>query len=171
VDGIIASIPSDDVYHSIKKAVQANIPVIVFNSGLKYAESLGLTRILQNDEHAGSIMGEELKKRNCSKPLLVKMSSLEKATSEERILGLSHILGDPLSFIEIKETDNLASQINAVKNAVLASKESFDSIISLGGSVTIRFKYINYVSFFFLLIYILHFNRHLQMLLLALFWI
>jgi hypothetical protein len=53
----------------------------------------------------------------------------------------------------------------------LASKESFDSIISLGGSVTIRFKYINYVSFFFLLIYILHFNRHLQMLLLALFWI
>ncbi|EPB87482.1 RGC/RGC protein kinase [Mucor circinelloides 1006PhL] len=137
IDGIIASIPNDNVFEAIQYAVSKNVPVIVFNSGLDYARKLGLTRVLQDDVEAGNLLGKELYNAKFSRPLAVQLSSLDDGTSERRRLGIQQAIGQAPGLLKIFEASNVtavSTPAQFVRDAFLSNPVAYDSIISLGGS-------------------------------------
>jgi simple sugar transport system substrate-binding protein len=72
-DGLIVSIPDADALGpSIKKAVDAGIPVISINSGSDVFKSLGvLAHIGQTEEVAGQLAGAKMKEAGVTHPICV----------------------------------------------------------------------------------------------------
>lgn len=137
VDGIICSIPNDLTYEAVRYAIEKKVPVIVFNSGLKYANMLGLTSVLQNNYEAGIMLGENIVKANGSKPLAVKLASMEDAMISSRLQGIIQaLLGVVPEILEIPDT--LANDTFAPNQKIIDTFISgdYDSIISMGGSVS-----------------------------------
>lgn len=118
-----------------------NVPVIVFNSGLDYARKLGLTRVLQDDVEAGNLLGKELYNAKFSRPLAVQLSSLDDGTSERRRLGIQQAIGQAPGLLKIFEASNVtavSTPAQFVRDAFLSNPVAYDSIISLGGSVSME---------------------------------
>ncbi|KAI8997001.1 hypothetical protein BDB01DRAFT_13819 [Pilobolus umbonatus] len=136
VDGIITSIVSDEVYEAVQYALKRKIPVIVFNSGSEYAQSLGLTRVLQDNYEAGVMIGTELSKRNILQPLIVQMDSLDKMTAENRIRGIKSAINSSPTILKLSEPFNNSSitMTKMITDHFYLNANMFDSIISLGGS-------------------------------------
>lgn len=137
VDGIICSIPNDLTYEAVQYAIEKKVPVIVFNSGLKYANMLGLTSVLQNNYEAGLMLGENMVKANASKPLAVKLSTMEDSMNSLRLKGIiQSMLGVVPAILEIP--DSLANGSSAPNQNIIDTFISgdYDSIISMGGSVS-----------------------------------
>lgn len=133
VDGIICSIPNEITYEAVKYAVQMKIPVIVFNSGLKYANRLGLTSVLQNNFDAGVMLGENMVKANVTKPLAIKLNTMEDGASNLRLQGITQsMMGIVPGILEISDNSSYAPTKSIVDTYI---NGGYDSIISLGGSV------------------------------------
>lgn len=73
MDGIILTIPNDQVFEATQYALEHDIPVLVFNTGLDYAKRLGLTRVLQDDQEAATMLGQELRQRGYERPLVIQL--------------------------------------------------------------------------------------------------
>ncbi|KAI9499446.1 hypothetical protein BDB00DRAFT_866325 [Zychaea mexicana] len=132
VNGMIVSIPSDEVFQAVKDAKQqSNIPIIVFNTGLEYAKRLGLTRVLQSDEKSADMMAQELQKRNYSNPLAVQIigsGHLDDTAFDARLNWISHALGRTVDVLPVYNIDDA---VREVRDAFIAGP--YDSIVSLGG--------------------------------------
>ncbi|CEP15224.1 hypothetical protein [Parasitella parasitica] len=108
VAGIIVSIPNQDVLDAVRYAMSHNIPVIVYNAGLVYAEQLGLTRIMLHNYETGQFVGQELVKRDA-------------VGSEPELMAIS----------DFNDTQKAITQLTTY----LEEHDTFDSVISLGGSL------------------------------------
>ncbi|KAI9275752.1 hypothetical protein BDA99DRAFT_601329 [Phascolomyces articulosus] len=131
VDGIIVTIPNDDVFKAVQEAQKSGIPIIVYNVGMEYAKTLGLSRVLQSDRQSSEMMATELKRRNCSRPLGVQITSsgsLDEQTFGARARGISQFLGHAIDVLSVYNMNN------AVDDVVQAfDNGTYDSLISLGG--------------------------------------
>lgn len=137
IDGIICSIPNLQVYKSIQYAISKNVPVIVFNSGLEYAKTLGLTRVMQDDFEAGLLIGQHILKGNFTKPLAVQFSSMEKESSTQRLNGFQQAMSRKEMDV-LKITDNVTNSTFTPAQLIADTFRNgkYDSIVSLGGSVS-----------------------------------
>lgn len=125
---------------AIQYALDKQVPVIVFNSGLEYAKTLGLTRVLQDDMEAGMMIGENLSHGNFTRPLAVQIASFDERVSEHRRLGIQNALGNKPELLDLVESTNGSTTLDkVVQDLFLQSPGKFDSIVSLGGSVSIPF--------------------------------
>jgi ABC-type sugar transport system substrate-binding protein len=125
--------------------MEKKIPVIVFNSGLKYANRLGLTSVLQNNFDAGIMLGQNMVNANVSKPLAVKLSTMEDVVGELRIKGIiQSMMGVVPGILEISDNASISSYtpIRSIIETYLTG--GYDSIISLGGSVKYPYIFIFY---------------------------
>ncbi|KAI7847844.1 hypothetical protein BDC45DRAFT_336886 [Circinella umbellata] len=132
VDGMIVSIPNQEIYETVKEATKTGIPIIVFNTGMEYAQKLGLIRVLQSDKKSAETMANELKRRNYTRPLAVQITSsrdLDEKTFSTRANGISQYLGRPIDILSV--TTDFDKALIEVENTF--SSGSYDSIISLGG--------------------------------------
>lgn len=134
VDGIILTIPNDEVYEGAQYALDHNIPVLVFNTGLDYARKLGLTRILQDDHEAGTMLGRELRSRGYSKPLVIQLTALDNKAFATRLESFTNAVQSRPTLLELQEYNNTAQPMIKVRDTFLTNG-TFDSIVSLGGSV------------------------------------
>jgi DNA-binding LacI/PurR family transcriptional regulator len=113
-----------------------NIPVIVFNAGLEYAEQLGLTRVLMKNRETGSYVGNELLRRGFKYPLIIQTSHFKDTSFNNRYQGITDALGYRPSLFNIEDYNNTARSIAQVRDLYLNSTQ-YDSIVSLGGVVGI----------------------------------
>ncbi|KAG0191348.1 hypothetical protein DFQ28_000361 [Apophysomyces sp. BC1034] len=133
--GIILTIPNDGLLGAIHYALQKNVPIIVFNTGLEYAQQLGLTRVLQDDEEAGLILGQELKRRGYSRPLAVQFPGLDDSSCRQRLMGIRRVIQNDPFVLSLSDYGTFAQPVAEIRNYFIANS-SFDSLISLGGSIT-----------------------------------
>lgn len=122
---------------AVQYAMSNNIPVIVYNTGLVYAKQLGLTRVMLENYETGKFVGEELLKRGYSKPLILQISNIQDISFSSRYDGVSETLGFKPELMAISDSNDTQKAIAQLEN-YLQGHDTFDSVISLGGSV--RFK-------------------------------
>ncbi|KAI7874924.1 hypothetical protein K492DRAFT_211261 [Lichtheimia hyalospora FSU 10163] len=137
VDALIVTIPDEAVYRAVQHAMSKNVPVIVFNSGLEYAQKLGLTRVMQDDFEAGHMLMSALYERNYSRPLCLHVSSqhdLDKPIIDLRIQGITSIIGTTPNLTTVQSNDNPDAAIKTIRESL--QNNEFDSIIALGGTPT-----------------------------------
>ncbi|KAI7854345.1 hypothetical protein BDC45DRAFT_509239 [Circinella umbellata] len=134
VDGIILTIPNDEIFEAAQYALSNNIPLLVFNTGLQYAQRLGLTRILQDDYEAATMLGQELRSRGFSRPLVIQLAGIDIQTFENRFAGLRDAIDTEPGLLPLHDYNNTAQPLMKVRDTFL-SNDSFDSIVSLGGSI------------------------------------
>jgi len=130
-DGLIVSIPDADALGpSIKKAVDAGIPVISINSGSDVFKSLGvLAHIGQTEEVAGQLAGQKMKEAGVTHPICVNQE-VGNAGLDLRCKGFSEGFG---SDVEVVPVDlNNPSGIAETINGKLQSDSSIDGILCLG---------------------------------------
>ncbi|KAG2235247.1 hypothetical protein INT48_004714 [Thamnidium elegans] len=136
IEGIIASIPNNLVFEAIQYANSKRVPIIVFNSGLEYAKSLGLARVMQDDVEAGLLIGQSIENVNFSRPLVVHLSNMDHKTINLRINGIQKaMLGKKLGVLNITETltNSTFTPVQLISDTF--KNGLYDSIISLGGSM------------------------------------
>jgi hypothetical protein len=105
---------------------------------LEYAKTLGLTSVLQDDMEAGLMIGENLAYGNFTRPLAVQLKSFDKRASEYRRLGIQNAIGRRPALLDLVESANSSSSLDKlVRDVFLQSPGAFDSIVSLGGSVSV----------------------------------
>lgn len=138
IDGIITSIPNQASFEAIQYALSKKVPLIVFNSGLQYAQQLGLARVLQDDQEAGLMLGEKIYANGkFTKLLVVQLANMEEGISYLRMKGITSAIGREAAGV-LKIADNT---VNSTFNPAHLVSETFlkgayDSVISLGGSVS-----------------------------------
>ncbi|KAF7727728.1 hypothetical protein EC973_007187 [Apophysomyces ossiformis] len=136
VNGIILTIPDDGgLLDAIHYALAKNVPIIVFNTGLDYAKALGLTRVLQDDEEAGLMLGQELRRRGYTRPLAVQFPGLDNASCQLRLSGIRRVIQNEPSVLSLSDYGTFAQPVAEIRDYFLANS-SFDSLVSLGGSIT-----------------------------------
>ncbi|KAI8391178.1 uncharacterized protein BYT42DRAFT_602084 [Radiomyces spectabilis] len=134
IDGLIVTIPNDDVFEAVEYALRKNVPVIVFNTGLEYAQRLGLTRVLQDDAEAGQKLASELVRRGYNRPLVIRLATLDQKTFESRMNGIRAVMRSEPDVLSLPLFNNTLQPIMQIKQAV-SSNNTYDSVVSLGGSV------------------------------------
>lgn len=144
---MIVTIPDDAVYQAVQYAMSKNVPVIVFNSGLRYAQQLGLTRVMQDDYEAGRMLALELYNRHYSQPLCVHVSTqndLDLPVINYRIEGITSVFNSTPTLMRAYKNDNRDEAIQKIRQALQSNQ--YDSIIAMGGAVSNKaFKNKNHV--------------------------
>lgn len=139
MDALIVTIPDEAVYQAVEHAMSKNVPVIVFNSGLQYAQQLGLTRVMQDDVEAGHMLARALYNRNYTRPLCVHISSqndLDQPVIDNRVQGITSVFGSTPTMMTVYKNDNQQQALNTIRQSLMSNE--FDSIIAMGGTVSKR---------------------------------
>ncbi|KAI8335894.1 hypothetical protein BC941DRAFT_429688 [Chlamydoabsidia padenii] len=132
VDGIITTIPDDEVYEAVKYAKSKGVPVVVYDTGEHYSYQLGLTRVLQSDWDVGVMVAQQLIKDGYNKPLAI--SHIENLVNEtyarlDAITKTLHPNGSQVTLL--RPTDSSSTTLKRVQEYFLSGQ--FDSLVSLGG--------------------------------------
>ncbi|KAI8968049.1 hypothetical protein BDF20DRAFT_205332 [Mycotypha africana] len=133
VDGIIVTIPNQEVLEAVKYAISKNIPVLVYSAGLEYAEQLGLTRILLRNRDSGYEIARELLRRGYTNPLVIQISTIDDVTFGSRLLGIGDVFGKQPDLLVISDENDTIQSINTLTDHLIKNTQ-YDSVISLGGS-------------------------------------
>jgi len=130
-DGLIVSIPDADALGpSIKKAVDAGIPVISINSGSDVFADLGvLAHIGQTEEVAGQLAGEKMKEAGVTKAICVNQE-VGNAGLDLRCKGFEEGFGSPVEVVPVDLND--PGGITASITGKLQSDPDIDGILTLG---------------------------------------
>ncbi len=131
-DGIVVSIPDADALGpSIEAAIAAGIPVVSINSGSDVYKDLGiLTHVGQTEFEAGVGAGERMAEAGVTNTICVNQE-VGNAALDLRCEGFAEGLGGvPSEVVSVDLTDPAGAQ--AAVEAVLASDESIDGILTLG---------------------------------------
>lgn len=144
-DGLVVSIPdADALAGSIRRAVEAGIPVVSINSGGEAWERLGLeAHVGQSEREAGEAAGRRMAGAGVTRALCVN-HEVGNLALDARCEGLREGLGDarpgdgsagggPAGAVEILAVD-LADPEDARQRigGALASREGIDGILTLG---------------------------------------
>jgi len=131
-DGLVVSIPDADALGpSIRRAVNAGIPVISINAGSDVSKSLGaLLHIGQEEYDAGKVAGEKLKAMGGKKGICVNQE-VGNVSLDQRCAGFTEGFGGNVAILP---TTNDPSEIESKVRAALDSNPDVDTIMALGAS-------------------------------------
>jgi simple sugar transport system substrate-binding protein len=132
-DGLIVSIPDANALSpSIKKAVDAGIPVISINSGSDVFASLGvLVHIGQTEEVAGQLAGQKMKEAGVTHPICINQE-VGNAGLDLRCKGFSEGFGSDVPVVPVDLND--PAGITATTVGKIQSDTAIDGILTLGPS-------------------------------------
>jgi simple sugar transport system substrate-binding protein len=132
-DGLVVSIPDAEALGpSIRRAVEAGIPVISMNSGSDVAEELGaLLHVGQSEYDAGVAAGKRLAEMGGQKGLCVN-HEVGNVSLDMRCEGFIEGFGGPVTVLP---TSNDRSEIESKVRAALDSDAELDTVLSLGASL------------------------------------
>lgn len=132
-DGLVVSIPDGDALgDSIRRAVEAGIPVISMNSGSDVADELGaLLHVGQSERDAGVAAGEELAEMGGTKGLCIN-HEVGNVALDLRCEGFTEGFGGEVTVLP---TSNDPADIEARVRAALDSDPDIDTVMALGASL------------------------------------
>lgn len=139
VDGIAVTLPNAEaIGPAAKKAVDAGIPTVGLNAGMKEYTAYGMTGFFGQDETvAGTTAGERLKNEGKSKVLCV-IHEQGNSSQEQRCAGVQKGLGTSgkVELLYVNGQDLTSAQ--ATMNSKLAQDPSFDTVFALQAPVAMR---------------------------------
>ena len=129
-DGLVVSIPDADALgDSIRRAVDAGIPVISMNSGSDVSKSLGAAlHVGQSEYDAGKAGGEKLAALGGKKGICVNQE-VGNVALDLRCSGFKDGFGGPVTVLPVS---NDPTEIRSKVVAALDSDPSIDTIMALG---------------------------------------
>jgi simple sugar transport system substrate-binding protein len=129
-DGLVVSIPDADALGpSIKRAVEAGIPVISMNSGSDVSKGLGaLLHVGQDEEPAGKAAGEKLAAMGGKKGICVNQE-VGNVSLDLRCKGFAAGFGGEVTVLP---TSNDPTEIEAKVRAALEADPAIDTVMALG---------------------------------------
>ncbi len=132
-DGLVVSIPDGEALGpSIRRAVEAGLPVISMNSGSDVADELGvLLHVGQSEYDAGVAAGRKLAEMGGAKGLCVN-HEVGNVALDMRCEGFIEGFGGPVAVLP---TTNDPAEIEAKVRAALDSDPDIDTVLSLGASL------------------------------------
>ena len=130
-DGLVVSIPDADALgDSIKRAVEAGIPVISMNSGGDVSKDLGARlHVGQSERDAGRIAGERLAELGGKKAICVNQE-VGNVSLDQRCEGFAEGFGT----VTVLPTSNDPQDVQSRVRAALDSDPEIDTILALGAS-------------------------------------
>ena len=133
--GIATSVPNASaIADSLKRAEQANIPVITLNSGEKDFGRLGaITHVGQDEVVAGQGAGSRFKAEGVKK-LLILVHEQGNVGLEERFSGAKQAFGGNVVRLQVTGVKDLATTQNEIRSKLQADK-SIDAILGLNPQV------------------------------------
>src|SRR5215467_6615324 len=138
VDGIAVTDPNPDaICPTIKKAVQAGIPVVMFNAGVSnWQQCGGMSFFGQDESIAGVAAGKRLAAAG-AKHVLCVLQAQGQVQLEARCAGVKQGLGSEgtMTKLYVNGTDN-SSMLTTMK-AKLAQDKSIDAVITLGAPIAL----------------------------------
>jgi simple sugar transport system substrate-binding protein len=138
VDGIAVTDPNPQaICPTIKKAVQAGIPVVMFNAGVSnWQECGGMSYFGQDESIAGVAAGKRLAAAG-AKHVLCVLQAQGQVQLEARCAGVKQGLGSEgqMTKLYVNGTDN--SAVLSTIKAKLAQDKSIDAVITLGAPVAL----------------------------------
>lgn len=131
-DGIVVSIPDADALgESIRRAVEAGIPVISINSGSDVSKDLGaLLHVGQSEQDAGRTAGEQLAAMGGTKAICVNQE-VGNVALDLRCQGFTEGFGGEVSVLP---TSNDPADVEARVRAAIDADPAVDTILALGAS-------------------------------------
>ncbi|BFM49197.1 sugar ABC transporter substrate-binding protein [Marinomonas sp. THO17] len=131
-DGLVVSIPDADALGpSIRRAVNAGIPVISINAGSDVSKALGaLLHVGQEEYDAGKAAGEKLKAMGGKKGLCVNQE-VGNVSLDQRCAGFTEGFGGNVGILP---TTNDPAEIESKVRAALDSNPDVDTIMALGAA-------------------------------------
>lgn len=132
-DGLVVSIPDADALGpSIKRAVEAGIPVISMNSGSDVAHKLGaLLHVGQSEFDAGKAAGAKLAEMGGTKGICVNQE-VGNVALDLRCKGFAEGFGHEVTVIP---TGNDPAEVQSKVRAALESDTKVDTVLGLGASL------------------------------------
>ncbi|MFW8595273.1 sugar ABC transporter substrate-binding protein [Cribrihabitans neustonicus] len=132
-DGLVVSIPdADALAPSIKRAVDAGIPVISMNSGSDVSKDLGaLLHVGQDEYTAGQAAGEKLAEMGGEIGICVNQE-VGNVALDLRCEGFADGFGGS---VEVIPTQNDPAEVEAKVKAALEANPDIDTIMGLGASL------------------------------------
>jgi len=137
VDGIAVTMPNAEaIGPAAQKAVDAGIPTVGLNAGMKEYASYGMSGFFGQDETvAGTSAGERLKSEGKSKVLCV-IHEQGNSSQEERCAGVGKGLGGGVELLYVNGQD--LTSVQATIKSKLAQDSSFDTVFALQAPVALR---------------------------------
>jgi simple sugar transport system substrate-binding protein len=134
VDGLVVSMANPDALEaSIKKAVDAEIPVITINSGEDRSADFGaITHVGQNESIAGQGAGRRLKAEGVTKLLCV-VHEEGNVGLEQRCAGAKQSAGNVENF-QVPGTDDIPGTTEQL-TAKLQSDSAVDGVLTLNAAI------------------------------------
>ena len=138
VDGIAVTDPNPDaICPTIRKAVKAGIPVVMFNAGVaNWQECGGMEFFGQDESIAGVAAGKRLAAAG-AKHVLCVLQAQGQVQLEARCAGVKQGLGSEgdMTKLYVNGTDN--SAMLTTMKAKLAQDKSIDAVITLGAPIAL----------------------------------
>jgi simple sugar transport system substrate-binding protein len=137
VDGLAVSAPdAEAITSAVKKATDANIPVITLNAGLDSFRELGaMTHVGQTEEIAGRAAGQRLAAEG-GKKLLCIIHEQSNISLNQRCDGAKEGFEGDLQTIQVKGTADVATTLTEIQSK-LQSDKSFDSVLALNPDIAV----------------------------------
>ncbi|MCU1543231.1 MAG: sugar transporter substrate-binding protein [Microbacteriaceae bacterium] len=136
VDGIVVSMANPDgVEASVKRAVEAGIPVVTINSGIERSAEFGaITHVGQSETVAGEAVGSRLADEGLKKALCV-IQEAGNVGLEERCKSAASTFGGPMENLQVDGTND--SEVKATIKSKLQADSTIDTVLTLGGQYAI----------------------------------
>jgi len=133
--GIATSVPNASaISDSLKRAAQANIPIITLNSGETDFQKLGaITHVGQDEVVAGQGAGTRFKTEGV-KHLLILVHEQGNIGLEQRFSGAKATFGGNVTRLQVTGVSDLATTQNEIR-AKLQADKSIDAILGLNPQV------------------------------------
>ena len=137
VDGIAVSAPNPDaISDSLKKAVDAGIPVITLNSGQADSADLGaITHVGQDEVVAGEAAGKRLAEGGAQKLLCV-VHEQGNIGLEQRCEGATEGFGGEVENLQVKGVEDVSTTLTEIQSK-LESDDSIDAVLSLNPDIAV----------------------------------
>jgi simple sugar transport system substrate-binding protein len=138
VDGIAVTDPNPQaICPTIKKAVEAGIPVVMFNAGVSNWQECGGMEFFGQDESISGVAAGKRLAAAGSKHVLCVLQAQGQVQLEARCSGVKQGLGSEGSMTKlyVNGTDN-SSMLTTMK-AKLAQDKSIDAVITLGAPIAL----------------------------------
>jgi simple sugar transport system substrate-binding protein len=134
-NGIAVSAPNPSaIADSLKRAAQANIPIITLNSGETDFQKLGaITHVGQDEIVAGQGAGKRFKTEGV-KNLLILVHEQGNIGLEQRFNGAKSTFGGTVTRLQVTGVKDLATTQNEIRSKLQADK-SIDSVLGLNPQV------------------------------------
>jgi simple sugar transport system substrate-binding protein len=134
-DGLVVSIPADELAPAIRRAVEAGIPVVSINSGSDVSRRLGtLAHIGQPEEKAGYEAGKRLVAAGAANALCVNQER-GNAGLDRRCAGFDRALREIGGSSRVLGVDDKDLAATRRRLADAASQDGVDAVLTLNSTV------------------------------------